>query len=174
MCQEEFGCSPLVQKVKKKHQARTEETQRRFWTPPSPSFPSRVLKRPRLEEVAARAGYTRGAILRHYFSKEDLFLALMEHRVLTKFAAIRKVIEAEPEVRASGPESSSAGSRKPIKRWQPGALSDARIQTLRAAPSRSRARSSSHLYDLMFKSSGNDFIEVCSATISTRPHGSGR
>src|SRR5277367_3189233 len=104
-----------LQKEKNKHQARTEETQAKILEAAEALFSEQGFEKAQLEEVAARAGYTRGAIYAHYASKEDLFLALMEHRVLTKFAAIRNVIEAEPEV-----------SKRPgiFKRWLTTQLSD--------------------------------------------------
>src|SRR5271170_5667579 len=99
---------PLVQKVKNKHQARTEETQTKILDAAEQVFSEQGFEKAQLEEVAARAGYTRGAIYAHYSSKEDLFLALMQQRVLTKFSAIRQLIEAEPEL-----------SKRPaiFKRW---------------------------------------------------------
>jgi AcrR family transcriptional regulator len=51
-----------------------------------------------LDQVAVRAGCSRGAIYAHYANKEDVFLALMEHRVHTKFAAIYNKIQEEPVV----------------------------------------------------------------------------
>ena len=148
---------PLVQKVKNKHQARTEETQAKILDAALAIFSEQGFEKTQLEEVAARAGFTRGAIYAHYASKEDLFLALMEHRVLTKFAAIRKVIEAEPQV-----------SKRPgiFKHWLATQLSDQtwgtlmlefKLYALRRPQSREKLQ---HLYELMFKSSGNDFIEV--------------
>jgi AcrR family transcriptional regulator len=148
---------PLLQKVKNKHQARTEETQEKILDAALAIFSEQGFEKTQLEEVAARAGYTRGAIYAHYSSKEDLFLALMEHRVLTKFAAVRKVIEAEPEV-----------SKRPVifKRWLASQINDHawgtlmlefKLYALRRPQSREKLQ---RLYDLMFKSSGNDFIEV--------------
>ncbi len=148
---------PSPQKSKNKHQARTEETQAKILDAALAIFSEQGFEKTQLEEVAARAGYTRGAIYAHYSSKEDLFLALMEHRVLTKFAAIRKVIEAEPEV-----------SKRPgiFKRWLAAQLSDQawgtlmlefKLYALRRPQSREKLQ---HTYDLMFRSSGNDFIEV--------------
>src|ERR1700685_2851593 len=87
-----------VAKDKNKHQVRTEKTQAKILQAAEAIFSEQGFEKTQLEEVAARAGYTRGAIYAHYASKEDLFLALMEHRVLTKFTAIRRLIEAEPEV----------------------------------------------------------------------------
>ena len=146
-----------VRKEKNKHQARTEETQAKILEAAEATFSERGFENAQLEEVAARAGYTRGAIYAHYASKEDLFLALMEHRVLTKFAAIRQVIEAEPEVR-----------KRPtiFKRWLTTQLSDQawgtlmlefKLYALRRPESREKLQ---RTYDLMFKSSGNDFIGV--------------
>jgi AcrR family transcriptional regulator len=148
---------PSLQKIKNKHQVRTEETQAKILDAALAIFSEQGFEKTQLEEVAARAGYTRGAIYAHYSSKEDLFLALMEHRVLTKFAAIRQVIEAEPEV-----------SKRPgiFKRWLTTQLSDQawgtlmlefKLYALRRPQSREKLQ---HTYDLMFKSSGNDFIET--------------
>jgi AcrR family transcriptional regulator len=148
---------PSLLKSKNKHQARTEETQAKILDAALAIFSEQGFEKTQLEEVAARAGYTRGAIYAHYSSKEDLFLALMEHRVLTKFAAIRKVIEAEPEA-----------SKRPVifKRWLATQLSDHawgtlmlefKLYALRRPQSREKLQ---RLYDLMFTSAGNDFIEV--------------
>src|SRR5277367_1027084 len=100
---------------KNKHQARTEETQAKILNAAEAIFSEQGFEKTQLEEVAARAGYTRGAIYAHYASKEDLFLALMDQRVLTKFTAIRHVIEAEPDV------SKRAGI---FKRWLAMQLND--------------------------------------------------
>jgi AcrR family transcriptional regulator len=146
-----------VVKDKNKHQARTEETQAKILQAAEAIFSERGFEKAQLEEVAARAGYTRGAIYAHYASKEDLFLALMEHRVLTKFTAIRQVIEAAPEV----------STRVEIfKRWLSEQLSDDtwgilmlefKLYALRRPESREKLQ---NLYDLLFKSSGRDFIAL--------------
>jgi len=109
-----------------------------------------------LEEVAARTGYTRGAIYAHYASKEDLFLALMEQRVLTKFNRLRKAIEAAPSI----------GSRPAVFReWIAAQAGDHtwgtlmlefKLYALRRPESREKLL---HLYDVMTKASGKDFIE---------------
>ncbi|HEY0263481.1 MAG TPA: TetR/AcrR family transcriptional regulator [Granulicella sp.] len=52
-----------------------------------------------LDEVAARAGCSRGGIYAHYASKEDLFLALMEHRVSATFKAACQRIKEEPDLK---------------------------------------------------------------------------
>jgi AcrR family transcriptional regulator len=95
-------------KTRNKHQIRTEETQAKILRAAEVIFSEQGFEKTQLEEIAARAGYTRGAIYAHYADKEDLFLALMQNRVMTQFTAIWRVMEAEPEV-----------SKRPgiFKRW---------------------------------------------------------
>jgi AcrR family transcriptional regulator len=144
-----------IRKEKNKHQVRTEETQAKILAAAEATFSERGFESAQLEEVAARAGYTRGAIYAHYASKEDLFLALMEHRVLTKFVAIRKTIEVEPDI-----------SARPgiFKRWLIAQLSDHtwgtlmlefKLYALRRPESRAKLE---NMFDLLFKSSGKDFV----------------
>lgn len=155
ICQEVM-MSPSTHKDKNKHQARTEETQAKILIAAEAIFSEQGFEKTQLEEVAARAGYTRGAIYAHYSSKEDLFLALMEHRVLTKFTVIRQEIEAEPTI----------GKRPAIfKRWLGTQLNDHawgtlmlefKLYALRRPRSRERLQ---HMFDMLFRS-GNDFIEI--------------
>ena len=49
-----------------------------------------------LDQVASRAGCSRGAIYAQYKSKEEVFLALMEHRISVKFTALFTHIKEEP------------------------------------------------------------------------------
>jgi AcrR family transcriptional regulator len=149
---------PSLQKDKNKHQVRTEETQAKILDAAEAIFSEQGFEKTQLEEVAARAGYTRGAIYAHYSSKEDLFLALMEHRVLTKFTAIRHVIETEADV------SKRLGI---FKGWLAAQLSDHswgtlmlefKLYALRRPQSREKLR---HMYDLLLlRSSGDDFIGI--------------
>jgi len=146
-----------ARKGKNKHQARTEETQAKILEAAQAMFSEHGFEKTQLEEVAARAGYTRGAIYAHYAGKEDLFLALMEHRVVTRFTAIRREIEAEPQI------SRRLGL---FKDWLVAQLSDHawgtlmlefKLYALRRPSSREKLQK---MYDLLFKSSGKDFIEV--------------
>jgi len=142
---------------KTKHQVRTEETQAKILDAAEVVFSEQGFDKTQLEEVAARAGYTRGAIYAHYASKEDLFLALMEKRVLTKFSSIRQIIEDEPAV-----------SKRPgiFRDWITAQAGDQawgtlmlefKLYALRRPESREKLL---HMYDLMAKSSGTDFIEL--------------
>lgn len=146
-----------AEKDKSKHQVRTEETQAKILDAAESVFSEKGFEKSQLEEVAVRAGYTRGAIYAHYASKEDLFLALVDQRVLTKLSAMRQAIEAEPEV-----------AKRPaiFRRWLASQASDYtwgtlmlefKLYALRRPESREKLV---HLYDLMAKSSGRDFIEL--------------
>ena len=79
----------------------------------------------------------------------------MEHRVLTRFVAIRQTIEAEPDIAA-----------RPgiFKRWLTAQLSDHtwgtlmlefKLYALRRPESREKLE---NMFDLLFKSSGKDFV----------------
>ena len=58
------------------------------WTPPSAFSPRTVLKRARLEDIAAGAGYTRGAFYANFESKEDIFFALFEEWVRERIESL--------------------------------------------------------------------------------------
>jgi AcrR family transcriptional regulator len=49
-----------------------------------------------LDEVAATAGFTKGAVYSNFKSKEELFLALFDDRIEQQFAVITEVLESGP------------------------------------------------------------------------------
>lgn len=55
-------------------------------------FAERGLANASLDEVAARAGLTKGAIYSNFESKDDLFFAMMNDQALTRLDAIRRVL----------------------------------------------------------------------------------
>jgi AcrR family transcriptional regulator len=63
-----------------KQQLRTKETQARLLAAAEQVFVRDGFERAQLDEIAARAGRSKGAVYSHFKSKEDLFLALFEHR----------------------------------------------------------------------------------------------
>lgn len=155
MCQEDLEMIEVRLKKKNKHQIRTEETQAKILDAAEVIFSKQGFENTQLEEVAARAGYTRGAIYAHYSDKEDLFLALMQHRVLTQLTAILQAIEAEPKV-----------NKRPgiFKRWIASQVNDRnwstlvlefKLYALRRPRSREKLLS---MYDTMRKLSGDNFI----------------
>lgn len=91
---------PSTRKVqaKKEPQARRVATNTRILDAALAVFTELGFERSQLEQVAARAGCSRGAIYAQYESKEEVFLALMEQRVQTRFEAMYLRVKAEPEM----------------------------------------------------------------------------
>ena len=80
-------------KVRSKHQERTEATQAKLLRAAESIFARDGFAAAKLEQIAEKAGYTRGAIYAHYKSKEDLFLDLLEQRMHAKMAIVRSLLE---------------------------------------------------------------------------------
>jgi AcrR family transcriptional regulator len=49
-----------------------------------------------LDEIAATAGFTKGAVYSNFKSKDDLFLALVEDRIERQFAVVEEVLDTSP------------------------------------------------------------------------------
>lgn len=49
-----------------------------------------------LDEVARRAGFTKGAVYSNFKNKDDLFLAVMDDRIERQFAVTAEVLESGP------------------------------------------------------------------------------
>jgi AcrR family transcriptional regulator len=96
-------------------------------------------------------------IYAHYASKEDLFLALMDQRVLTKFSAVTEAIEAESNI-----------AKRPaiFRRFLTAQAADQAwgILILEFKPYALRRPNSreklTHLYNLIGTSSDRDFTEL--------------
>jgi AcrR family transcriptional regulator len=70
-------------------------------------FAQRGLQRASIDEVAARAGFTKGAFYANFASKEELFLAMLEERFAERLAQIERLLEQtdsgiEQQARAAG------------------------------------------------------------------------
>jgi AcrR family transcriptional regulator len=63
-----------------RQQIRTQETQARLLSAAEEVFVRDGYEAAQLDEIAATAGRSKGAVYTHFKSKEDLFLALFEHR----------------------------------------------------------------------------------------------
>jgi AcrR family transcriptional regulator len=63
-----------------KQRLRTTETQARLLNAAEEVFVRDGYESAQLDEIATRAGRSKGAVYTHFKSKEDLFLALFEHR----------------------------------------------------------------------------------------------
>ena len=82
---------------------RADETRRELIAAALTVFRDKGFGRASLDEIAAAAGYTTGAIYHHFGGKDDLFLAVFEEYALTRvgeLAEIREVSEGDFPQRA--------------------------------------------------------------------------
>ncbi len=76
-----------------RHQERTELTRARFIQSAEKIFARDGFEAAKLEEIAADAGYTRGAFYANFESKEDLFFALLEREVSSRIENAKKQLD---------------------------------------------------------------------------------
>jgi AcrR family transcriptional regulator len=76
-----------------KHQLRTEATRRKLLNSARRVFAREGFEAARIEDIAARTGFTRGAFYAHFKSKEDVFFALLEQQVKEHVQNIRALLE---------------------------------------------------------------------------------
>lgn len=69
-------------------------------------FAARGLRDASVDEVAERAGYSKGAVYWHFESKDDLFLALLEERIDQPMREMTELLESAPAEQDMGPEAS--------------------------------------------------------------------
>jgi AcrR family transcriptional regulator len=80
-----------LSKASKQH-ARTEATLRKLLKAAGEIFASEGFEAARIEDIAARAGYTRGAFYANFVSKEDIFLALLEQSISGRIEQINSLL----------------------------------------------------------------------------------
>jgi AcrR family transcriptional regulator len=73
-----------------RHQEKTDVTRSRFLQAAEKIFARNGFEAAKLEEIAAEAGYTRGAFYANFGSKEDLFLALLEREISARIDRLRQ------------------------------------------------------------------------------------
>lgn len=73
-------------------QARTRATRRRLLAAAEKTFARDGFEAARLEDIAGRAGYTRGAFYAHFRSKEDIFFALLEDWVAERIREVNALL----------------------------------------------------------------------------------
>jgi AcrR family transcriptional regulator len=69
-------------------------------------FSARGFHHASIDEVAERAGYSKGAVYWHFAGKDDLFLALIEERVDRPIREMIELLESAPADRDMAPEAS--------------------------------------------------------------------
>ena len=80
---------------RRSQQQRTEHTRSQLLQAAEQIFARDGFAAAKLEDISARAGYTRGAFYANFSSKEDLFIAMLEGEVLKRVAALRDAVFAE-------------------------------------------------------------------------------
>jgi AcrR family transcriptional regulator len=77
--------------VTSRHQERSEATRARLIRAAEKIFARNGFEAAKLEEIAAEAGYTRGAFYANFESKEDLFLALLEGEISSRINTVERM-----------------------------------------------------------------------------------
>jgi AcrR family transcriptional regulator len=82
-----------------RHQERSEATRARLIRAAEKIFARDGFEAAKLEEIAAEAGYTRGAFYANFESKEDLFFALLEGEISRRISIVEEMMESvrDPE-----------------------------------------------------------------------------
>ena len=75
-----------------KQQARTEATRKRLLAAAERIFARDGFEAARLEDIAATAGYTRGAFYANFDDKEDIFFAILEEYVTERIEEVNKLL----------------------------------------------------------------------------------
>src|SRR5271168_4284467 len=75
-----------------RQQARRDATRRKLQLAAEKIFARDGYEAARLEDIAARAGYTRGAFYANFASKEDIFFALLEQTVGRRIAEVNELL----------------------------------------------------------------------------------
>ena len=75
-----------------RQEARTAATRRRLLLAAEQTFAHDGYEAARLEDMAGRAGYTRGAFYANFDSKEDIFFALLEQWVAQRISEVNELL----------------------------------------------------------------------------------
>lgn len=78
------------------------ETRRRLLDAGERVFLRRGLQGSSIEEIAAEAGYTKGAFYSNFKGKDELFVELLHARVYDRYAELAKESQEQPGTPASG------------------------------------------------------------------------
>jgi AcrR family transcriptional regulator len=97
-----------------RQEARTAATQQRLLAAAETVFARDGFEGARLEDIAALAGYTRGAFYAHFEDKEDIFFALLEQWVAARIDEVNAVLEKQtsPQARLRALRDHYTHSRK--------------------------------------------------------------
>ncbi len=85
-----------VKRQRRAQAARTAATRRKLIAAAGRIFARDGFEAARLEDIAAAAGYTRGALYANFKDKEDLFFALLEDWIGERVSALDELLRNEP------------------------------------------------------------------------------
>jgi AcrR family transcriptional regulator len=77
---------------------RREEVRARILAAAAEVVAERGLAAASLDQVAAAAGFTKGAVYSNFAGKDDLFLALLEEQTARRLAAVQAALQATPDL----------------------------------------------------------------------------
>lgn len=89
----------------------SEEMRSRILAAAAAEFARNGFDRTSLDEVAAAAGFTKGAVYSRFSSKDDLFFALLEEQVIGRIAAAKATLERSMD-EVGGPHPAAAIGRQ--------------------------------------------------------------
>ena len=102
------GHAEASERATRASRPRREDVRRRLLQAALEVFAERGYERSSLEQVAAAAGFTKGAVYSNFASKDELFLALMDQQVRTRVEHARDALQA---VRGEAPDAHVVGDR---------------------------------------------------------------
>jgi len=88
---------PLARDSRSRQSERTRETRRKLLEAAKQIFARDGFEAARLEDIAAGAGYTRGAFYANFRSKEDIFFALLEEWVRERIESLTDALRDHPD-----------------------------------------------------------------------------
>jgi AcrR family transcriptional regulator len=106
--------APRAKRNPSRQDARTAATRQRLLAAAENVFARDGFEAARLEDIAALAGYTRGAFYANFDGKEDIFVALLEQWVAARIAEVNALLEKQknPEARLRALRDHYAHSRR--------------------------------------------------------------
>ena len=104
------GRASLAARSRTRQAERTRATRRKLLDAAKRIFAQDGFEAARLEDIAAGAGYTRGAFYANFKSKEDIFFALFEEWVRERIESFTSAVR-----RHSDPARKASGSANPLR-----------------------------------------------------------
>src|SRR4051795_6101133 len=95
----------MTVEARNRREIKQEQTRARLLEAAAAVFARRGYHVATLEDVAAEAGFTKGAVYSNFESKEALFLALVDVEIGKRVKEIGRVLDAGPDAHSIGDEA---------------------------------------------------------------------